>query len=60
MARWVKLTAIEKKRPVYVNIDNVTFMVSGNQGTEVWFAGHDRANLIVEEGPEAVVALRTI
>lgn len=60
MARWVKLTATEKKRPVYVNVDNVTFMISGDQGTEVWFAGHDRANVIVEEEPEAVVAKRTI
>ena len=60
MARWVTLTTAEKKRSVYVNIDNVTFMVSGDQGTEVWFAGHDRATLIVEEAPEAVVAMRTL
>jgi hypothetical protein len=60
MARWVKLTsATDEKRPVYVNLDNVTYLYPGNPGTEIWFSGHDKANVVVSERAEEVVAMRT-
>ena len=61
MARWVKLTAAsDKKCPIYVNLDSVTYLISSDHGTEVWFAGHDEAKVIVTEEPDAVVAMRTL
>lgn len=61
MARWVKLTsAADKKRPIYVNLDNVTYLYPTDPGTRIWFAGHDMANVDVSEEAEVVVAMRTL
>ena len=60
MPRWVKLTAAsDDKRPIYVNLDNVTYLYPGNPGTQIWFAGNDKANVVVSEKPEEVVGMRT-
>lgn len=61
MARWVKLTSADagQARPVYVNLDNVTYLLGSDPGTRIWFAGHDEANVVVAEAPEEVVARRT-
>ena len=61
MARWVKLTsAADDKRPIYVNLDNVTYLYPNTPGTQIWFGGNEKANLIVSEDPAEVVAMRTI
>ena len=60
MARWVKLTsATDAKRPIFVNLDNVTYLYPTNPGTQIWFSGHDKAHVVVSEEAEAVVAMRT-
>jgi hypothetical protein len=60
MARWVKLTsASDEKRSIYVNLDNVTYLYPTKPGTQVWFAGHDKASVLVSEEAEEVVAMRT-
>ena len=61
MARWVKLTsAADEKRPIYVNLDNVTYLSPADPGSRISFAGHEMANVVVTEGPEEVVAMRTL
>jgi competence transcription factor ComK len=61
MARWVKLTSTgDEKPPIYVNVDNVTYLFPDHSGTRIWFAGHDEANVVVEERPEEIVAMRTL
>jgi hypothetical protein len=60
MARWVKLTsATGEKRPIFVNLDNVTYLYPSNPGTQIWFSGHDKTKLVVSEEAEEVVAMRT-
>ncbi|WP_457938835.1 hypothetical protein [Mesorhizobium sp. 10J20-29] len=62
MARWVKLTTAtgDEKRPIYVNLDTVTYLFPADPGTRIWFAGHDTANVVVVEAPEEVVGMRTL
>ena len=48
MPYWVKLTAAgEKAKPLFVNLENVTFLESRNYGTRIVFVGgEDRADVV--------------
>ena len=60
MARWEKLrSATDEKRPIFVNLDNATYLYPSNPGTQIWFSGHDKANVVVSEEAEEVVVMRT-
>ena len=48
MPYWVKLTAAgDKAKPLFVNLDNVTFLEPRNYGTRIVFVGsEDRADVV--------------
>jgi hypothetical protein len=48
MPYWVKLTAAgEKAKPLFVNLENVTFLEPRNYGTRIVFVGgEDRADVV--------------
>ena len=54
MPYWVKLTAAgEKAKPLFVNLENVTFLEPRNYGTRIVFVGgEDRADVVEDSASD--------
>ena len=59
MATWVELTGKDGKRePVYVNLDQVTYLQSRNPGTRLFLSSGETTD--VAEEPKEIVAKKAL